>query len=59
MELCGLHLRYQYHHHDNDNHHNDDNNNPRTTSSDNQFPWWPKHGRTTSLLTSDAHASVS
>jgi hypothetical protein len=51
MELCRLHLRYQYHHHDNDNHHNDDNNNPRSTSSDNQFPWWPKHGRTTSLLT--------
>jgi hypothetical protein len=52
MELCRLHLRYQYHH-DNDNHHNDDNNNnnPRSTSSDNQFPWWPKHGRTTSLLT--------
>jgi hypothetical protein len=48
MELCGLHLRYQYHH-NNDNHH--DNNNPRSTSSDNQFPWWPKHGRTTSLLT--------
>jgi hypothetical protein len=51
MELCRLHLRYQYHHHDNDNHHNDDNNNPRTTSSDNQLPWWPKHGRTPSLLT--------
>jgi hypothetical protein len=50
MELCRLHLRYQYHHHDNDNHDND-NHNPRTTSSDNQFPWWPKHGRTTSLLT--------
>jgi hypothetical protein len=54
MELCRLHLRYQYHH-DNDNHHNDDNNNnnnnPRSTSSDNQFPWCPKHGRTTSLLT--------
>jgi hypothetical protein len=50
MELCGLHLRYQYHHHDNDNNDND-NHNPRTTSSNNQFPWWPKHGRTTSLLT--------
>ena len=50
MELCGLHLRYQYHHHDTDNNHHDDNN-PRSTSSDNQFPWWPKHGLTTSLLT--------